>query len=150
MLPQGSLGFLIRTSSDWSRGFSSCYHSKMGENIAKCSSLTGYTHNPLHKPFHPFVDNRDQLVAANCLRRSSPKEQQRPTAAAQQPPTVSGDHLPKKFQPLTISHEQACTTLKLGKRPKKLEAPQVKPTSKHLKKTHPHPSRPQHPTDSTN
>ena len=40
MLPQGSLGFLIRTSSDWSRGFSSCYHSKMGKHIAKSSSLT--------------------------------------------------------------------------------------------------------------
>ena len=39
MLPQGSLGFLIRTSSDWSRGFSS-YHSKMGKHIAKSSSLT--------------------------------------------------------------------------------------------------------------
>ena len=40
MLPQGSLGFLIRTSYDWSRGFSSCYHSKMGKHIAKSSSLT--------------------------------------------------------------------------------------------------------------
>ena len=40
MLPQGSLGFIIRTSSDWSRGFSSCYHSKMGKHIAKSSSLT--------------------------------------------------------------------------------------------------------------
>ena len=40
MLPHVSLGFLIRTSSDWSRGFSSCYHSKMGKHIAKSSSLT--------------------------------------------------------------------------------------------------------------
>ena len=43
MLPQGSLGFLLfhtRTSSDWSRGFSSCYHLKMGKHIAKSSSPT--------------------------------------------------------------------------------------------------------------
>ena len=37
---QASLGFLLRTSSDWSKGFSSCYHSKMGKHIAKSSSLT--------------------------------------------------------------------------------------------------------------
>ena len=42
MLPQGSLGFLLfltGTSSDWSRGFSSCQHLKMGKHIAKSSSL---------------------------------------------------------------------------------------------------------------
>ena len=35
--------FLIKTSSDWSRGFSSCYHSKMGKHIAKSSSLTAFS-----------------------------------------------------------------------------------------------------------
>ena len=34
------LAVLTRTSSDWSRGFSSCYHSKMGKHIANSSSLT--------------------------------------------------------------------------------------------------------------
>ena len=87
---------------------------------------------------------------------------QRPTAAPQQPTTVSGDHLqekkeeeeehkttstaqqlttisrrpsPNKVQPLTIYCQQAHTALlkKREERPKKLGKPQVKPTY-HLKK----------------
>ena len=42
-LPWGSSLILLKTSSDWSKGFSSCYHSKMGKHIAKSSSLTGHS-----------------------------------------------------------------------------------------------------------
>ena len=50
--------------------------------------------------------------------------------AAQQPPTASRRPSPKEVQPLMISCQQAHTALlKLGKRPKKLEEPQVMPTS---------------------
>ena len=53
---QASLGFLLRTSSDWSKGFSSCYHSKMGKHIAKSSSLTSSLFLHLEcLSFHSFL-----------------------------------------------------------------------------------------------
>ena len=73
-------------------------------------------------------------AAANCLRRSSLKneeEEERPTTTAQHPPTISRRPSPKEVQSLTVSPQQAHTALlKLVKRPKKLEVPQVKSTSK--------------------
>ena len=65
-------------------------------------------------------------------RRSSPQEEeeQRTTATAQQPPTISRRSSPNEVQPLMIYPQQAHTALfkTLGKRPKKMERPQVKPT----------------------
>ena len=55
-LPWASLGLLLRNSSDWSRGFSSCYHSKMGKHIAKSSSLTSSLFLHLEcLSFHSFL-----------------------------------------------------------------------------------------------
>ena len=65
-------------------------------------------------------------------RRSSPQEEeeQRTNTPTQQPPTVSTRSSPNKVQPLMIYLQQAHTPLfkMLGKRPKKLDKPQVKPT----------------------
>ena len=59
---QASLGFLLRTSSDWSKGFSSCYHSKMGKHIAKPSSLTQIDLPSVHCKV--FEDNSGALEFA--------------------------------------------------------------------------------------
>ena len=72
-------------------------------------------------------------------RRSSLQEEQeqRTTAATQQPPTSLRRPSPNEVQPLMIYPQQAHTALfeMLGKRPKKLEKPQVKPTYHKKKKT---------------
>ena len=72
-------------------------------------------------------------------RRSSPQEEeeQRTAATAQQLPTISRRPSPNEVQPLMIYPQQACTALLkiLGKRPKKLEKPQVKSTYHKKKKT---------------
>ena len=91
-------------------------------------------------------------AATNCLRRSSPKEDQRPTAATQQPPTVSGDNLPKKvfshWQYLTNKPIYLCSSLGRDSRNwRHLRSSQPPSTSRKLS---PHPSRPQYPTDMTN
>ena len=72
--------------------------------------------------------------------RSFPKEEEeRPTAATQHRQTVSRRPSHNEFQPLTISCQQAHTALlKLGKRPKKLKEPHIKPTYHLKKKTQSH------------
>ena len=56
-LPEGSSLFLLRTSSDWSKGVSSFYHSKMGKHIAKSSSLTTSLLMPCLKPTNCWFDS---------------------------------------------------------------------------------------------
>ena len=117
-----------------------------------CLNPGFYGSAPLDMHFHPLSTTETNChcsAASNCLRRSSHKEEQRPTTAAQRPSTVSGDHLSKKLQLLTISCQQASRALlKLGKRPKKLAGQGQPPsTSRRLS---PHTSRPQCPTDMTN
>ena len=65
------------------------------------------------KPFTHFdtETNHHCPAAGNSLRGSSAqeKEEKRPTAAAQQLPTVSRRQFPSEVQPLTISPQQAST-----------------------------------------
>ena len=59
---QASLGLLLRTSSDWSKGFSSCYHSNMGKHIAKSSSLTPGTPRFTARR----LENKEDKVSVNA------------------------------------------------------------------------------------
>ena len=73
-------------------------------------------------------------------RRSLPQEEEeekRTTTAAKELPTISRRPSPNEVQPLMIYPQQAHTALlkMIGKRPKKLEKPQVKPTYHKKKKT---------------
>ena len=118
----------------------------------------GKTHAPCTRPPFTHVDTETNCccsAATNCLkeiisarrrrtetshhqqlptisRRSSPQEEeeQRTIATTQQPTTISRRSYPSEVQPLTIYPQQPYTTLfkMLGKRPKKLEKPHVKPT----------------------
>ena len=75
-----------------------------------------------------------EIIPARRRRR-----RERPTAAGQQTPTISRRLSPNEVQLLMISHQQAhAALLRLGKRPKKLEKPQVKPTYHLKKKTQSH------------
>ena len=107
-------------------------------DLLLCPNTVWLHSHSLHKPF-THVDtetNCHHSAAANCLRRSSPQEEEeeRPCTTTQQLPTISRRPSPREVQPLMISCQQAHTALlKLQKRPKKLEEPQVNPTY-HLKK----------------
>ena len=92
----------------------------------------------------PLPVSRQRPTAATHQMQTIPRrsslqeeEEQRATATAQQLPTISRRSSPNEVQPLMIYSQQAGTALSkiLGKRPKKLEKPQVKQTYHKKKKT---------------
>ena len=99
----------------------------------------GNTHTPCVSPLFPMLTQRPTATAQQppTISRRLQEEEQRTTAAAQQVPTFSRRPSPNEVQPLMIYPQQALTALlqKLGKRPKKLGKPYVKPTYHKKKKT---------------